>query len=44
MKAKVAVAVIAAVWVTLVLLIGCAPLPKGTVGVGITYSTPVGGK
>lgn len=23
---------------------GCAHLPKGTVGIGITYSTPIGGK
>ena len=44
MKAKVAVVVIAAIWFTVVLMVGCAHLPKGTVGVGITYSTPVGGK
>lgn len=30
--------------IAVVLMVGCAHLPKGTVGVGITYSTPVGGK
>jgi len=34
----------AALLIAVVLMVGCAHLPKGTVGVGITYSTPVGGK
>ena len=34
----------AVVLIAVVLMVGCAHLPKGTVGVGITYSTPVGGK
>lgn len=41
---KASVVLIAVLWVTVVLLVSCAHLPKGTVGVGITYSTPVGGK
>ena len=41
---KASVVLIAVLWVTVVLLVSCVYLPKGTVGVGITYSTPVGGK
>lgn len=41
---KAAVVAVAVVWVAVVLMVGCAHMPKGTVGVGITYSTPVGGK
>lgn len=33
-----------AVLIVVLVLSGCANMPKGTLGVGITYSTPIGGK